>query len=241
MCEGMGSSGLRALEALAKRYGEMVCLSDVRIGQPLPKLEDFDILLSSGGPGDPTELGSWGQAYADLITAIRDHNKAHPLTPKRAFLVCHSFQVMSHYWGLGQLSRRDAPLWGVAPQYPAALPDGAVAVFPQDTFYTLESRFYQVMPTHDIEAACAASGIVIAARDEKGALTAWQTADGHIAATQFHPEALAPDIEYLLDHPLVGEIYPMHMCDPAMLDFTRANLERIAESNTILTRFLERS
>ena len=230
--------GLRALEAIARTYGDYVGTIAVRQGEILPDLADFDVLLSSGGPGDPTELGDWGQAYADLIGQIRLHNRNHPTQPKRAFLICHSFQVMSHVWDLGRVSRRSVALWGVQPQIPDELPASVTPVFPTDTFYALESRFYQVLPTDDVTDKCTELGLVIAARDEAGAMTAWQSVDGHLAAVQFHPEAKASDVQNLMANPPVGDNEPIHMCPPQMRDDTRERLNLLPMMEQILIDFI---
>lgn len=240
--DGLGLQGQRALEALAHKCGDyngLACM--VREGGVLPDLNDFDVLLSSGGPGDPTELGDWGQAYAELIEAIRVHNQNHPDRPKRVFLVCHSFQVMSHYWGLGQLSERPFAMWGIQRQISEALPADAAQVFPTDDFYAFESRFYQVQPTYDLKQKCAELDIVVTSRDEQGALTTWQTRDGHIVATQFHPEALAVDLVKLMDNRPVGDIYCINMCPPHMIDETRERLHLLPVMEQVLTDFITKT
>ncbi|HEY1097065.1 MAG TPA: hypothetical protein VGF14_07475 [Alphaproteobacteria bacterium] len=240
MCDGIPTPGLRALEELAGAHGRLVGTYDIRIGEPLPDLDDFDLLLSSGGPGDPRELGNWGQAYIDLIERIRLHNENNSASPKHVFLVCHSFQMISQAWGLGALSRRDEALWGIHPQKAETLPGDAYPVFPTTDFYTLESRFYQVMPVHDLNKACEFRDIVIAAHDEKGALTAWQTRDGHIAATQFHPEALAETIAGILDNPPSDPKETINAADRKIRDLTRERLPLIAPAYQALVNFLQR-
>lgn len=241
MYDGTPTLGLFALKDLIEKSGHLVSVVDVRQGEALPFLDSFDVLLSSGGPGDPTELGMWGQAYADLIDSIRVHNQTHPDQPKRAFLICHSFQVMSHYWGLGQLVKRDVTLWGIQPQRAGKLPDDVVPVFATDDFYALESRFYQVQPTHDMQQKCDELGVVIAARDDAGALTAWQTRDGHIAATQFHPEGREADVIDLMDNRPDSPVFPINHCPPAMIDDTRQRLHLLPVMEQVLISFMTKS
>lgn len=239
MYEGDPAPGFFALEAMAKEHGKLVTTVDVRLGEALPALDDFDVLLSSGGPGDPTELGTWGKAYIDLIEAIRVYNIAHPETPKRAFLVCHSFQILSYAWGIGTVSKRSAALWGIHPQHVQAVYEPVLQnVFPLTDFYALESRFYQVMPTQDYDMKCHDKGIVISACDDNGAMTAWQTRDGHIAATQFHPEGEKEMVQKLLDHPPVGPGYTINAAEPAMKDITRLRLNELPRMNKMLTDFI---
>jgi hypothetical protein len=147
---------------------------------------------------------------------------------------------MSHYWGLGEITRRPQALWGIHSQTPDHLPDNVSPVFPHDTFYTLESRFYQIMPTYDMAEKCAELDIVIAARDTEGALTAWQTHDGHIAAVQFHPEAQVMPVTGLLNNPPVGDNEPISMCPPDMLDVTRERLYLLPQMEQMLINFITR-
>lgn len=239
MYAGDPAPGYFALEAMAKAHGDLVSICDVRLGETLPALDSFDVLLSSGGPGDPTELESWGKPYIDLIETIRVHNAAHPENPKRVFLVCHSFQIMSYAWGIGTISKRQTALWGVHPQHVQAIHTPVDRhVFPQQDFYALESRFYQVMPTQDYDVKCDDKGIVITACDDNGALTAWQTTDGHIAATQFHPEGEKAMVQKLLDHPPVGPNYTINAAEPAMREVTRTRLDELAVMNKMLSDFI---
>ncbi len=230
--------GLGNLIALAQAQSASVQLYEPRLGGGLPALADFDVLLSSGGPGDPTDLGDWGLAYSALIEAIRLHNQQYPQSPKRAFLICHSFQVMAHLWGFGQISRRPQALWGIQLQIPDTLSDDIKRVFPTTDFYALDSRFYQVMPTADVAAKCAAKDVVITARDNAGALTAWQTRDGHMAAVQFHPEARADQLQKMLNNPPVDENEPIHMCPPHMVIDTQDRLHVLPQMEHILINFM---
>lgn len=239
MGEGWPSAGLEAVKTLAQAYGEMVCMQDIRIGEAVPALDDFDILLSTGGPGDPTDLGQWGESYTTLINHILKHNRQNPLHPKKAFLICHSFQVMSYYWGLGEISKRDAALWGAMPQKAQKTADDVVRVFPVGDFHALESRFYQVMPTLMCEQVCRDKDLVIAAKDERGAITAWQTRDGHVAATQFHPEGTPQDVINLMDNRPESENYTINCCSPEMITYTRDHVQSLTIVNDMLADFVK--
>jgi homoserine O-succinyltransferase len=239
MGEGWPSAGLEAVKALAQTHGEMVCMQDIRIGDPVPALDSFDILLSTGGPGDPTDLGQWGEAYAALINGILEHNRQNQASPKKAFLICHSFQVMSYYWGLGEISKRDGALWGAVPQKPQKTTDDVMRVFPAGDFHALESRFYQVMPTLMCEQICRDKDLVIVAKDDRGAITAWQTRDGHMAATQFHPEGTPKDVINLIDNRPESEIYTINHCAPEMIDYTRQHVNDLTGMNVMLADFVK--
>jgi hypothetical protein len=111
---------------------------------------------------------------------------------------------------------------------------------PTDDFCAMESRFYQVKPTYDMEAKCAELGIIATAYDENGALTAWQTPDGRMAATQFHPEALPEPIHAMLDNPPVGDEYCINVCEPWMRDVTRGRISQLPVMRKILNDFIIR-
>ena len=58
---------------------------------------DYDIFISSGGPGSPFEgKGTqWEKKYFNLIDTIWNYNQNNPEKKKYVFFICHSFQMMS--------------------------------------------------------------------------------------------------------------------------------------------------
>ena len=85
---------------------------DVRYKREIPGL-DFDIYISSGGPGDPLDGdGVWDKEYFDLMDQLWEHNKNHA-EKKFVFFVCHSFQMICHHMGIGTISLRRKESFGL--------------------------------------------------------------------------------------------------------------------------------
>ena len=55
---------------------------------------DYDIFISSGGPGSPFEGEGtqWEKKYFNLIDTIWNYNQNNPEKKKYVFFICHSFQ-----------------------------------------------------------------------------------------------------------------------------------------------------
>ena len=64
---------------------------------------EFDIYISSGGPGDPIESegSEWEKKYFQLVDKLEDHNLSNTPQKKYGFFVCHSFQLMCRKYQLG--------------------------------------------------------------------------------------------------------------------------------------------
>ena len=88
------NQGMRNIKELSKAFQEQseyevsVEIFDVRYKNEMPNIEDFDIFISSGGPGNPHREGyEWEQKFADFLTQIWEHNKTNE-QKKYLFLVC---------------------------------------------------------------------------------------------------------------------------------------------------------
>ena len=78
---------------------------DVRYKDEIPEIEDFDIFISSGGPGNPHREGlAWENRFANFLDAVFEHNQYHE-DKKYLFLICHSFQLASIHWNLGNICK----------------------------------------------------------------------------------------------------------------------------------------
>ena len=64
MYQGVPNEGMRCIRQLVAEFAEeigglQVETFEVRQQQQLPRLEDFDLYISTGGPGDPLDWGQW--------------------------------------------------------------------------------------------------------------------------------------------------------------------------------------
>ena len=60
-------------ENFKKQSDENISITgfDVRYKNEIPNIEDFDIFISSGGPGNPHREGfEWEQKFADFLNAV---------------------------------------------------------------------------------------------------------------------------------------------------------------------------
>ncbi|MFC7347208.1 type 1 glutamine amidotransferase [Chryseobacterium zhengzhouense] len=178
---------------------------DVRHKNEIPNIEDFDIFISSGGPGNPHREGlEWEQKFADFLDAVYEHNK-HSESKKYLFLICHSFQLASIHWDLGNICKRKSYSFGVQPVHKTEEGEEEF-LFTNlpDPFYAVDSRAYQFIEPN-VE-RFEELGMKIVAIEKfrphinlERAIMAVRFSD-EIFGTQFHPEA-NPDgmIENLKD------------------------------------------
>lgn len=167
---------------------------DVRVKNEIPKLEDYDIFISSGGPGTPLLMGeSWEEKYFYFLDSVLHHNLSHH-NKKHLFLICHSFQLACLHWDLARVTKRRSTSFGILPIFKTKSGEQEVLFEGlQDPFYAVDSRDYQVigpnewkLDTLDGKVLCrekirpnvSLERAVMAIRFSK-----------EIFGTQFHPEA----------------------------------------------------
>lgn len=167
---------------------------DVRFKDEMPEIGDFDIFISSGGPGTPHREGfAWEDRFAHFLDSIFEHNK-YSEDKKYLFLICHSFQLASIHWKLGNICKRKSYSFGVMPIHKT---DEGKEEFLfknlQNPFYAVDSRAYQfIEPDHD---RFEELGMTVMAIEKfrphinlERAVMAVRFSD-EIFGTQFHPEA----------------------------------------------------
>ncbi|WBX97517.1 type 1 glutamine amidotransferase [Chryseobacterium gambrini] len=167
---------------------------DVRFKNEMPNVEDFDIFISSGGPGDPHREGlEWEDKFAQFLDNVFEHNK-YSDDKKYLFLICHSFQLASIHWKLGNICKRKSYSFGVMPVHKTEEGEQEF-LFKNlpDPFYAVDSRAYQfIEPDHD---RFEELGMKIVAIEKfrphinlERAVMAIRFSE-EIFGTQFHPEA----------------------------------------------------
>lgn len=200
--DGVENQGMRGLHDIISQFSENNCLEtdlkvfDVRQKKELPGF-DFDIYISSGGPGSPVESEGeeWDTLYFQWLRQMEIHN-ADPenFQKKPVFFICHSFQLACRYFKVGELNKRKSNSFGVFPIH--LLYDGvAEPVFAglSNPFYAVDSRDYQVIePNNKIIKQLDAK--ILAIEKERPhvplqrAIMAIRFTSEFIG-TQFHPEA----------------------------------------------------
>ncbi|MEM7571883.1 MAG: GMP synthase [Bacteroidota bacterium] len=113
---GIPNQGMRCIKAIADGFADEIDyqIFDVRMTGEMPELADFDLYISSGGPGDPLEFDGWGKAYFDWLDALWQHNQK-AVRKKYVFFICHSFQMAVHHFGLAEVTARKSISFGTFP------------------------------------------------------------------------------------------------------------------------------
>ena len=200
--EGAENQGMRGIREIINQFGEINHLDlvlkefDVRQKNELPGTE-FDIYISTGGPGSPTasEGLPWDTSYFEWVNKMQhwNHNPAN-VKKKHVFFICHSFQLICRYFKVAEITKRNSTSFGVFPMH--LLEDAAnEPVFEgmPDPFYAVDSRDYQVVqPKYNRLRGMGAKILCIEKERPhvpyERAIMAIRFSD-YFIGTQFHPEA----------------------------------------------------
>ena len=151
--EGQPNQGMRCIREIVKEWSELHNIEtrldefEVRLQQQVPDLS-YDIYISSGGPGSPLESEgtAWETVYFSWLSQIEEwNNEASHSHKKFVFFICHSFQLVSRHYQIGDISKRKSTAFGVYPVH-VTLEGQKDPVFAglNDPFYVVDSRDYQV-------------------------------------------------------------------------------------------------
>jgi len=196
MYNGEPNQGMRCIIDIVNRFTPFVSfkLFDVRGKCELPEIDQFDIYISTGGPGNPMEGdGEWDIKYYAFIDAIVKWNNENPIK-KHVLFICHSFQMACKHFGLAEITKRNDTSFGVMSINKTK--DGLNDLLFEglaDPFYAIDSRDYQVVqPKLSVFAKKGAKILSLEKiRDHvqyERAIMAVRFTD-HLVGTQFHPEA----------------------------------------------------
>lgn len=252
--EGVANEGMRGFRDILERYKMQHNLEltyqifDVRLKGQVPDTS-FDLYISSGGPGSPldSEGTEWEKKYFRLIDKLEAHNKREGTQKKHVFFVCHSFQLMCRRYGLGDITLRRSPSFGVLPVHLTDLgQNDHVLEGLADPFYTVDSRSWQV--TNPDMHRFRELGMEILALEKERPYVDLPRAimairfNEYFFATQFHPEADAHGMSVMLQR----EDKKEHVISEHGEAKYREMLERLEDpdkivhtQNTIIPNFLD--
>lgn len=177
---------------------------ETRYKNEIPGIE-YDIFISSGGPGSPYEgeKQQWDNNYLKLIDSVWSNNQSSLNPKKYIFFICHSFQMMTRYFKFAEITERERKSFGILPfKKTEAGENDLILKDLTNPFYAADFRQFQVVnqnnkilnelgaeilayeirPNHETEYENALMGIRISEE---------------IVGTQFHPEA---DPESMMYH-----------------------------------------
>ena len=251
---GMENEGIRGFKEILERYKTQHGLDltyeffDVRKNCEVPGL-DFDIYLSSGGPGSPldSEGSEWEKKYFNLISQLEQHNQSNDPQKKYVFFVCHSFQLMCRRYQLGYINQRISTSFGILPvhQTSAGKKDQTFKNL-DDPFYAVDSRSWQVI--HPNEKQFTDLGMQLLAIEKKRphidlprAMMAIRFSE-YFIGTQFHPEADPEGMRsHLLNPDRKKEVIDEHGNDKytQMLELLDDEDKLQHTQNTMIPNFLD--
>jgi len=194
MNNNVENMGIASIQRIADKFAIIDYeIFDVRYKREVPGL-DFDIYISSGGPGDPLDGdGIWDKAYFDLMDQLWAHNLVQE-EKKFVFFVCHSFQMICHHMGIGTISLRKNESFGILPvdKTEAGETDSLLKEL-NSPFYGADFRRYEVIYPNEarikeLDASITAIENPDLDIDENRALMAVRFSNAWYG-TQFHPEA----------------------------------------------------
>jgi len=253
--DGIANEGMRGFREILQRYKAKSGLDltfeifDVRKKSEVPGTE-FDIYLSSGGPGSPlSEDEVWDKKFMQLVDKLEDHNLSNNPQKKYGFFVCHSFQLMCRKYQLGDVNMRRSPSFGILPTH-LTKPGEADPINEglSNPFYAVDSRSWQVINPNekrfvDMDMQLLAIEKERPYVDLPRAMMAIRFSE-YFVATQFHPEADAIGIKTLL----VKDEKKKEVVEEHGLDKYEQMLERLDDpdkmihtNNTIIPNFLDQA
>ena len=252
--DGIENEGMRGFQEILQRYKvkQELDLSyeifEVRKNCEVPGLE-FDIYLSSGGPGSPldSEGSEWEKKYFDLISRLEKHNELDDTQKKYGFFICHSFQLMCRWYKLGHINERKSASFGILPVHKtsAGKKDQTFKGL-DDPFYAVDSRSWQVI--HPNEKQFTDLGMQLLAIEKQRphvdlprAMMAIRYSD-YFVGTQFHPEADPAGMKTLLLRPeKKKEVVDEHGLDKynQMLELLDDPDKLLHTQNTMIPNFLD--
>ena len=196
MYDGEPNQGMRCILDILDAFGEFLQFTeyDVRGKAQIPGLE-YDIYISSGGPGDPrVGDGNWDAKYYALLDKIWNWNSSDKLPKKHVFFICHSFQMACNHFNVAQVTERKSMSFGTFPVHKVEAGFGET-IFEglSNPFYVADFRSYQVVePDRDRMAEMGAQ--ILALEKERPHIPLERAIMGirfsdEMVGVQFHPEA----------------------------------------------------
>lgn len=200
--EGVENQGMRCIREILNQFADENHLNlewdefEVRLNREVPGL-DYDIYISSGGPGSPLESegSAWEKVYFNWLGQVEDFNRRKENYRKKFVLfICHSYQLACRHYQVGLVAKRKSTAFGVFPVHMlAGTTTEPIFQSLKDPFYAVDSRDFQVIqPNH---ANIKKLGARILAIEKERPHVPFERAmmairfNDYMVGTQFHPEA----------------------------------------------------
>ena len=200
--KGHPNEGMRCIHQLINEFSNdnhiriSYDIFDVRQKDEVPDLS-YDAYISTGGPGSPFEGegACWEELYFDWLEKVLAWNRKTDVTPaKHVLFICHSFQMASRYFKIGNVCKRKSTSFGVFPVH--RMPntnDESLFEGLKDPFYVVDSRDFQVIQP-DFKQLKFIGGKILCIEKERPHVPLERAImairfNEYMVGTQFHPEA----------------------------------------------------
>jgi homoserine O-succinyltransferase/O-acetyltransferase len=200
MYNGVPNEGMRCIENSITNFGiqndivTRYAIYDIRGKSITPNVDDYDIFISTGGPGSPIKEGhKWENEYFRFMNNLMEYNSKRE-EKKYVFAICHSFQLLVQFFCMGKVTKRKSTAFGVMPV--DLTPEGKAEPLFQgldDQFWVVDSRDYQVVQP-DYENLEEYEGAILCLEKERPHVDLERAVmalrfNEFVIGTQFHPEA----------------------------------------------------
>ncbi len=197
MYDGNANVGMECIVSILNQWSVKrklpisYCIFKLREACAIPD-ENFDIYISSGGPGSPLDSKDepWDKKYTHWLDQMM-------VLSKPVFLICHSFQLACRHFNLGTITLRKSRQIGILPIHP--LTEDIIFNGLEDPFYALESREYQIIAPND-EALAKMGASIIALEKIRPQIPLERAImairfNKNMIGVQFHPEGESAALE----------------------------------------------
>jgi homoserine O-succinyltransferase len=206
--DGVPNMGMRCIHAIlnewaiTKKYNTSITVFKTRLNCELPD-NQFDIYISSGGPGSPLDTinEQWDIQYTNWLEQMFALHKP-------VLLICHSFQIACRHFDLGTVCLRKSRQIGILPVHTLIEDDLFNGL--QETFYSLESRSYQIIAPNDQKISEMNAKIIVLEKMRptvplERAIMGIKFSE-KMYGVQFHPEAEINELIQYFNDPLTKQL-----------------------------------
>ncbi|MCU0394169.1 MAG: GMP synthase [Thermoflexibacter sp.] len=201
--DNVPNQGMRCIREIIEAHSEKTLdqklsydIYETRYKNELPNSEDYDVYISTGGPGSPYdgEGKPWEKNYFEFIDTLWNYNQKSHERKKHVFFICHSFQMMCRFFNLAEVTKRKSTSFGIFPVH--KINSGEIDFILGDLpepYYAVDSRDWQVIqPNHHAINELGAE--IISIEKERPHVNLERAImsiriSNEFFGTQFHPEA----------------------------------------------------
>jgi GMP synthase-like glutamine amidotransferase len=235
MYDGSPNIGMRCIHQTITKWGAdiqrevITTVFDIRGACAIPS-GHFDIYISTGGPGSPTDsiTTDWDKLYTQWLEQMIAINAP-------VLLICHSFQIACRHFELGTITLRKSMQLGILPVHP--LVEDVLFDNLQDPFFALESRLYQIIEPNDEKIKKLNARIIALEKIRpqvplERAIMAIQFTD-KMYGVQFHPEAEPEELELFFNEEPIKKL----VIDSFGLEKWNQIMEHVNDKSTIAATY----